>query len=47
VPYRARAVQSIGAAIEEALQPGKTIAVRIDSSAAEHDATDELRSRVA
>ncbi len=47
VSYRARAVQFVSAATEEALRPGTVVAVRVDPSAPEHVAIDELLSRVA
>ena len=47
VPYRARAVQFVGAATEEVLRPGTTVAVRVDPSRPEHVAIDEPLSRVA
>jgi hypothetical protein len=45
--YRARAVQFVGAATEDALRPGATVAVRVDPSAPKHVAIDEHVTRVA
>ena len=46
-PYRARAVQFVGVATEDALRPGATVAVRVDPSAPKHVAIEEPSSRVA
>jgi hypothetical protein len=46
-PYRARAVQFVGAATEDALRPGATVAVHVDPSAPKHVAIDEPLSRAA
>ena len=46
-PYRARAVQFIGAATEDALRPGATVAVHIDPGAPTHVAIDEPLPRAA
>ena len=46
-PYRARAVQFVGAATEHALRPGATVAVHIDPGAPKHVAIDEPLSRAA
>jgi hypothetical protein len=46
-PYRARAVQFVGAATEKALRSGTTVTVRVDPSEPEHVAIDEPLSRVA
>ena len=47
VPYRARAVQFVGAATEDALRPGATVAVHIDPAAPKRVAIDEPLSRAA
>jgi hypothetical protein len=46
-PYRARAVQFVGAATEDALRPGTTVAVHVDPSAPRHVAIDEPVARAA